>query len=77
MDYEPWINLAISKTGALRKGTEFVLKDLFDGVKWNELSGGEKREFGRRFKHLVNKGLIPNVICIGKANNNSTCYRRT
>lgn len=74
MDYEKWINEAISKTGALPLGTIFVLKDLFDGVTWNTLQNGEKRELGRQFKIKVNRNLIPNVEYYDRAQNNSSRY---
>ena len=76
MDYEKWINVAISKTGGLENGTIFLLKDLFDGVKWNTLSNGERRELGRQFKIKVNHDLVPNVEYIGKAQNNSAKYKK-
>lgn len=76
MDYEKWLNLAISKTGALPQGTVFVLKDLFVGTEWNTLSNGERRELGRQFKIKVNHGLVPNVKFIGKAQNNSSQYEK-
>ena len=76
MDYEIWIHMAISKTGSLNKGTRFVLKDLFDGVKWSELENGERRELGRLFKIQVNRGMVPNVVFVGKAQNNSTMYQK-
>ena len=74
MDYEKWINEAISKTGALPAETIFVLKDLFEGVTWNTLQNGEKRELGRQFKIKVNRNLVPNVEYYDKAQNNSSRY---
>ena len=76
MMYETWINKAISKTGSLQPNTTFVLKDLFDGVEWNRISNGEKRELGRQFKHKVTSELIPSVILNGKAANGSTNYKK-
>ena len=76
MNYEIWINMAISKTGGLASGTCFVLKDLFDGIKWSELSNGEKRELGRQFKIQVNRGMVPSVVYERKAQNNSAIYRK-
>jgi hypothetical protein len=76
VDYELWLNMAISKTGGLAEGTQFVLKDLFDGIKWSELTNGEKRELGRQFKVEVNRGMVPGITCNGKAMNNSTLYRK-
>lgn len=77
MDYNKWIAEATNKTKQLHANTTFVLKDLFDGIKWNELAPGNKLSFGRRFKNKVDNGEIPNVICIGKAQNNSTLYQKT
>lgn len=74
MDYEKWINEAISKTGALPLETIFVLKDLFDGVTWNTLQNGEKRELGRQFKIKINRNLVPNVEYYDRAQNNSSRY---
>ena len=62
-----WINRAISKTGSLAPNTVFLLKDLFTGVEWDKLSPGDKRDFGRQFKSLVNRGAVPNVVFLGKA----------
>ena len=76
MDYRIWINKAISKTGSLEKGTVFLLKDLFEGIEWNKLSNGEKRELGRQFKIEVSHKLVPGVIFSGKAENNSSRYQK-
>lgn len=73
---EIWINNAISKTGGLAPNTTFLLKDLFTGIEWGNLSSGDKRDFGRQFKSLVKRGAIPNVVFIGKAENNSSQYRK-
>ena len=56
-EYEMWLNAAREKCRDLRIGTVFVLKDLFLGVEWDTLSGGEKRELGRRFKNCVLRDL--------------------
>ena len=76
IDYERWINRAISKTGGIKEGSFFVLKDLFDGIEWNELENGEKRELGRRFKYLVKNKMVPYVDYNDKAPNNSARYRK-
>ena len=47
MDYERWLNEAIAATGALHQNMTFLLKDLFDGVRWRTLQPGERRELGR------------------------------
>lgn len=76
MDYRNWINKAISKTGSIDFGAEFVLKDLFDGIEWNEPTSGSKQQLGRQFKNEVIEGLVPDIKWIGKANNNSAKYRK-
>lgn len=76
MDYILWINKAISQSGRLSLGSEFLLKDLYLGTEWNKLTSGERRELGRRFKFEVIRGRVPNVHFIGKANNNSTQYKK-
>ena len=76
MNYEQWVCMAISKTGSLQKGTIFLLKDLFNGIQWSKLNNGERRELGRQFKHKVTSGIVPKVIYIGKAQNNSAQYQK-
>lgn len=74
MDYERWIDEAIRKIETLPQGSTFLLKDLFDGVHWNTLQNGERRELGRQFKIKVNRKLVVNVEYQGKADNNSATY---
>lgn len=74
MDYERWLNEAIAATGALHQNMTFLLKDLFDGVRWRTLQPGERRELGRQFKIKVVRNLVPNVKYLGKADNNSARY---
>ena len=76
MNYDILINRAISKTGALQLNTTFLLKDLFEGTEWNELDKGGRLGLGRRFKNDVLDGIIPNVVYIGKAQNNSAIYKK-
>ena len=73
---ERWMNKAISKTGSLLPNTEFVLKDLFDGIEWARLSQGDKRDFGRQFKSQVTNGLVTNIVYIGREKNNSSKYKK-
>lgn len=77
MDYECWINKAISKIGALPVGTEFTLRELFEGIEWNEMTSGEKKEFGRQFKAKVLRNLVPKVVHSGQAQNHSAKYKKT
>lgn len=70
------LNRAISKSGGVVPGTEFLLKDLFDGVDWSNMKVGERLNFGRTFKAEVLAGNIPFVSYIGKAQNNSAKYKK-
>ena len=59
MDQRIFLNRAISKSGGVAPGTEFLLKDLFDGVDWSNMKVGERLNFGRTFKAEVLAGNIP------------------
>lgn len=76
MDNKYWMGKAINKINSLEKGKVFLLKDLFDGVEWTELSVGDRLGFGRYFKNEVFENSIPYVRYIGKAQNNSALYRK-
>lgn len=76
MDNLILMNKAISKTGEISNNSEFKLKDLFDGVEWNSLPVGNRHSFGRCFKNEVLEGHIPNVLYVGKSQNNSAIYRK-
>ena len=76
MDIKTWMNDAVIKINSLDDGTEFALKDLFDGVKWEDLPKGDRLTFGRSFKNDVSEGNVKNVTYIGKAPNNSAKYRK-
>lgn len=58
MDIKTWMNDAVIKINSLDDGTEFALKDLFDGVKWEELPKGDRLTFGRSFKNDVSEGNV-------------------
>ena len=76
IDYDALLNEARQRIAALNTNTQFSLKDLFLGVQWESFSGGERREFGRRFKYAVNKGEIPNTHWSGKAQNGTNMYTK-
>lgn len=50
LDTTAWMNKAKEKVNDLIAGTEFVLKDLFEGIEWNSLSVGDRLLFGKFFK---------------------------
>ncbi len=76
MDMEMWINKAILSIGKISVGEAFTLKDLFTGTEWKQLSAGEVRDFGRKFKSSVLNEKIPGISHVGKAKNGSNLYRK-
>lgn len=76
MDYEAWLNKAVQRIATLRVGTEFVVKELFNGTDWNSLPRGDKLGFGKYFKSAVTDDKFSKVEYIGKAENNSAKYRK-
>lgn len=76
MDYEEWIKIAVQTIKQLRPGDIFLLKDLFEGCKWNALPKGERLKFGGYFKKQVELKKIADVEYFGKAKNNSAQYKK-
>jgi hypothetical protein len=76
MDFDMLITKGRKKLNKIKIGDQFVLKDLYAGIEWNDLSKGERMMLGKVFKNKVNDGIIPNVVCVGKADNNSTMYKK-
>lgn len=74
MDYDELIEMALYRLTEVRFGQVFVLKDLFEGYFWNQLSKGDRLGFGKYFKNKVALQQIPYVRHIGKAKNNSAQY---
>ncbi len=75
MNYEKWINKAIFKIGKLEKGKVFILKDLFSGVEWEEMTSGQRKEFGRQFKNKIENKMIPNVK-LSNEKRSATAYEK-
>ena len=75
MNYEKCINKAILKIGKLEKGKVFILKNLFSGVVWEEMTSGQRKEFGRQFKNKVENKMIPNVKLSNKKRS-ATAYEK-
>lgn len=68
MNTEMWIGEAIDGLRRWQGGDTFVLRDLFDGVKWNELAKGDRQLLGRTFKEKVKERYIPGVECMEGGN---------
>ena len=76
MDYQHLMLKANQGLGKVKQGQEFLVKELFQGTEWSNLTNGERRSFGRHFKNEVLDGKVPGVEFIKKADNNSSKYRR-
>ena len=76
MSYEEAMTIALLKVGSLDIGTEFGVKDLFDGIVWNNLKKGMRLNIGKFFKSRVENHQVPGIQYIGKAANNSARYRK-
>lgn len=76
IDDEKLLVLVSDKILKLDSGTEFFVKDLFNGTEWKKYPTGEKQNIGKRFKSLVNNSKIENVLYLGKAPNNSAVYKK-
>lgn len=74
MDYQLYMNSAISASGSLTNGAIFSLKDLFSVEDWTRLSKGERGNFGKYFKNQVLEGLVPGVSFLEKKS--SLIYRK-
>ncbi|MCD7812332.1 MAG: single-stranded DNA-binding protein [Ruminococcus sp.] len=66
MNNHEWLDMACNKIKDLPTGTEFELKELFDGIIWNELTAKERQGFGRFFSTAYNDGKLSNIHHINK-----------
>ncbi|MBD5832916.1 MULTISPECIES: single-stranded DNA-binding protein [Bacillota] len=68
---------AVSVVNSLDSGTEFILKDLFTGVIWNEFQKSERLSVGTLFKNAVTGGFLQSKVQpTGKSSSNSAVYKR-
>ena len=74
MNTELWMGKARESINRMTPGTPFVVKDLFQGVEWNDLPRGDKLSFGKFFKNAVDSGQLAGVRFAGKRANNSASY---
>ncbi len=78
MDHEKWCADAIEQIEtSISVGQTFVLKSLFTGTRWDELTSGEKKGFGRYFSNKVKDGAIPNVQKLGEDKAHHNKYIKT
>ena len=76
MNNSHWMNKAKVSISQLKSNQIFLLKDLFDGIEWNNLAKGDRLSFGKYFKNEVIEGNVLHITYIGKAQNNSAKYRK-
>lgn len=76
VDYAALLEEAKNKIATLTVNTHFSLKDLFDGVHWEEIPRGARSFLGRCFKNAVLSGEIEHVIIIGENKIHSTLYQK-
>lgn len=75
MDYDNWLEKAKRNIDTkLKVGKKFEVRDLFDGVEWNELSKGDRINFGKFFSNAVKEGKIPAIERIKRGDNNHARY---
>ena len=76
MDFDELEREAVAALSHIPSGQIFRVKDLFEGYRWEAISHGDRRDFGKQFKRHVNGRIIQNVIYTGKAQNGSAEYQK-
>lgn len=76
MEYDFWMKKAKDAVNNLQTGSEFTLKELFQGFEWEQLSKGNRIALGKYFKNEVKCGKVDGVIYIAKNSNNSSKYMK-
>ncbi|HRG62950.1 MAG TPA: DUF1413 domain-containing protein [Burkholderiales bacterium] len=60
----------------LNSGDEFVLEDLFTGVRWKNIPPIQRREFGRFFFQQSTNSLSNVIQAVGKNSGNAKRYKK-
>ena len=77
MDKDAWMRDAlVALKNEVRVGQVFVAKHLFTESRWNQLTRGEKIQFGTHFSNEYKEGKVPNVKRIERGKNNHTRYEK-
>ena len=74
IDYNVLLEEIRARINALAHDTSFSLKELFDGISWEQIPRGARSHLGRHFKNAVLRGEIANVSVIGENKIHSTLY---
>ena len=76
MNTELLLGKARESIKKLERDKHFVVKDLFEGTEWNDLSRGDKISFGKIFKNEVVSGKYSDVEYVERRKNNSSEYKK-
>ncbi len=76
MDFDEWMEDAISSVAQLPRGTPFTLKNLFEGCHWNALSKGDRLKFGKYFKNQVIMNVVNGVVYVDTPSGKPAQYRK-
>ena len=74
MDFDELEREALTALRKVALGQIFLIRDLFEGHRWESLPKGDRLDFGRHFKRKVTTGAIQGVEYVGKAQNGSAEY---
>ena len=77
MNYSKWFEEAKDAIkNRISTGQVFEVKDLFQGSKWNELTAGEKKGFGRYFSNQYKEGLLPGLEKVADGKTHHSRYQK-
>ncbi len=77
MDFRKLLEEAqLSIKTKVKVGRPFEVKELFDGVKWNSLSKGDRISFGKLFANEYREGNIKGIKMLPRGNNSHTRYTK-
>lgn len=77
MDFDALEKEAVLALGKIPLGQVFLVRDLFEGYRWEAISNGNRRDFGKHFKRRMEIGAIQGLKYAGKAQNGSAKYIKT
>ncbi len=76
MNKHTWLEEAKNRIEKLPQGKVFEVKELFNGIEWNELNAKEKQSFGRFFSSAYNDGKLNNIERVENVNKGANRYRK-
>lgn len=76
MDSDQMLDKARKAIAKLPINETFVVKDLFIGTEWNNLSANDQRAFGRFFQENIKKKKIKGIVKIENNKAHHAQYRK-